>query len=108
MAPILLDENLPASLTRLLEGSRHVSNVGLSGCRNAEIWAYAQENQLIIATKDTDYLDFVTLTPNGQVILLKVGNLRLSELNNFVLNSILAIEEFARGEDRVLFLAQHD
>ena len=107
MHKILLDENLPSSLERIIEGSIHVERLGLAGKGDSEIWTYAQEHELIIATKDSDYLDFVTLSLQGRVLFFNTGNLRLKQLKAFVECSTLVIAEFAGSTDRVLFLSDH-
>ena len=107
MHRILLDENLPASLERIIEGSIHVQRLGLAGKGDSEIWDYSQKHDLIIATKDSDYLDLVTLSIEGRVLFFNTGNLRLGQLKSFVLGSTPIITEFVASSERVLFLSDH-
>lgn len=107
MHKILLDENLPAGLESIIEGSIHVQRLGLAGKSDSEIWDFAQKHDLIIATKDSDYLDLVTLSIEGRVLFFNTGNLRLRQLKSFVLSSTPIIDEFVASAERVLFLSNH-
>ena len=54
----LFDENLSPKLVHLLHDlfpeSVHVRDVGLSASADTEVWKYAQDNSLIICSKDSD------------------------------------------------------
>jgi predicted nuclease of predicted toxin-antitoxin system len=53
---LLFDENLSPQLVRLLHdlfpNSIHVRDVGLKAADDPVVWKYAQDNGLIICTKD--------------------------------------------------------
>ena len=55
---LLFDENLSHKLVRLLADlfpdSVHVRDVGLKAADDSEIWKFAQDNSLIICSKDSD------------------------------------------------------
>ncbi|MFN8524278.1 MAG: DUF5615 family PIN-like protein [Chloroflexota bacterium] len=76
---LLFDENLSPRLVRLLvaeyPGSQHVSDAGLRGATDRELWVYAREHELAIVSKDTDFRErsFVD-GPPPKVIWLEVGN----------------------------------
>jgi predicted nuclease of predicted toxin-antitoxin system len=54
----LFDENLSHKLVRLLADlfpdSVHVRDVGLKAADDSEVWKYAQDNSLIICSKDSN------------------------------------------------------
>lgn len=56
---LLYDENLPPRLISLLvdiyPDSVHVRDVGLRSGTDELVWLYAQENALIIVSKDSDF-----------------------------------------------------
>src|SRR5207237_10767524 len=55
---LLFDENLSPQLVRLLDDlfpdSVHVRDVGLKAADDPVVWKYAQDNALIICSKDSD------------------------------------------------------
>ena len=55
---LLFDENLSPQLVRLLNDlfphSIHVRDVGLKAADDPLVWKYAQDNGLIICSKDSD------------------------------------------------------
>ena len=76
MKGFLLDENLPSKIlfTPSLPVT-HVRELGES-LSDTEIWAYAQKNDLVIVTKDTDFSDRIILSqPPPKVIHIRFGNL---------------------------------
>jgi len=54
---LLFDENLSPKLVRLLDDlfpeSVHVRDVGLNAADDLVVWKYAQDNSLIICSKDS-------------------------------------------------------
>lgn len=56
---LLLDENLSPALVRHLEAvyanSRHVDDVGLHGQGDDRIWTFAQANDYVLVSKDSDF-----------------------------------------------------
>lgn len=108
MSGLLLNENLPASLALIFKTKighvEHVSDVGLAGKPDSEIWDYAAGQGLSIATKDSDYLDFAITNPGPRVVLLAVGNMYLAELRQFVEGHLGIVADFLTGEDPFLVL----
>jgi predicted nuclease of predicted toxin-antitoxin system len=50
-----------------------------------EIWRYAQENDLVIVTKDADFSDWVMFSePPPKVIHLRIGNMRMRDFHQFI------------------------
>ena len=60
---ILLDQNIPPVVMRFLRLHRpewvvcHVSDLGMSGASDGEIFGWAQRNQAIVITFDEDFAD---------------------------------------------------
>jgi predicted nuclease of predicted toxin-antitoxin system len=56
---LLFDQNLSPRLVGLLAteypGSEHVRTAGLAAASDTAIWAYANQNRLVIVSKDTDF-----------------------------------------------------
>lgn len=76
---LLYDQNLSPRLVSLLgdlfPGSLHVRDVGLREADDIEVWRYAREQGLTIASKDSDFhqLSFVHGHP-PKVVWVRVGN----------------------------------
>jgi predicted nuclease of predicted toxin-antitoxin system len=50
-----------------------------------EIWRYAQENALVIVTKDVNFSDWVMLSePPPKVIHLRIGNMRMWDFHQLI------------------------
>ena len=76
---LLLDENLSPTLVRHLSAayseSRHVSDVGLAGATDLQIWAFAQEQGYVLVSKDSDFRELSTARgAPPKVVWLVVGN----------------------------------
>ena len=97
----LFDENLSASLPRLLEdifpGSAHLRDVALKGGDDREIWTYAATHGFAIATKDDDFRELSVLhgTP-PKVVMIGHGNCATSEVEALLRHYRLELEKFGR------------
>jgi predicted nuclease of predicted toxin-antitoxin system len=108
MADLLLDENLPESILPVLRRhgltAVHVRGAGFGSTGDRVIWQFATERDLIVLTKDVDYLDLAALSNRGRVILLAVGNMRLRDLCDYMDGQGQAIKDFVLSGDRVMIL----
>ncbi len=77
---LLLDANISWRLIEKLKSyftdCFHVDRIGLSvPAKDADIWNYALENQLILVTNDDDFLDYARVKGfPPKVVLLRTGN----------------------------------
>ena len=110
MIKFLIDTQLPPLLARYLRNKNHDakhSTYFLNGhlFQDAELIKKALEHDLIIVTKDIDFLDHYVLNGSPpRVLLLQFGNVSNSELYSLFdiyLNQI--VEEFNSGAQIVLF-----
>ncbi len=61
---------------------------------DTNIWDYAQKNNLVIVTKDADFLHrIMSISSPPKVIYLKIGNLKIQELHKFLNNIWKQIEQ---------------
>jgi predicted nuclease of predicted toxin-antitoxin system len=106
---LLLDENLPKSAKDILEcdslALSHVSDCGLRGRPDIEIWEFALAKDLVVLTKDDDFIGILTLKAQGRAIVLQVGNLRLRELREFLIRHREVIIAFVESEIPALHLS---
>lgn len=85
MARFLIDANLPRRLSIWMSEEFEWVVDHDDTWTDSQVWEYARENDLIIVTKDTDFSDRIMLSvPPPRVIHLKIGNLRISELREFL------------------------
>ena len=95
MAKLLLDQNLPRSLTRRLQatfpGTAHLATYRMQSTADAEVFAFARANDFTIISKDADFhhLSFRFGAP-PKVIWLRVGNASVSDLAD-----LLRLQAFA-------------
>jgi predicted nuclease of predicted toxin-antitoxin system len=81
----VVDDQLPVHLARWIASQRyvahHVSDVGLTGKPDRDIWGYAKLSHCVIVTKDSDFSDLQRSDPQGPpVIWLRIGNTRTIHL----------------------------
>jgi predicted nuclease of predicted toxin-antitoxin system len=82
---ILVDENLPETLVRLLgPTASHVTGIG-PRMADQELWNYARAADFTVLTKDADFFDrLVVEGPPPKVVWIRTGNLRRRELENAI------------------------
>jgi predicted nuclease of predicted toxin-antitoxin system len=100
MKPLLFDQNLSPRLVTLLSdvfpNSVHVHALGLGTAFDREIWACAQQNDLIIVTKDADYTELGALLGfPPKVVWIRRGNCSTREIEQMLRKNRQAIEELA-------------
>jgi len=91
---ILLDANLSWRLVNkqksYFEDCFHVDNVGLTvPAKDAEIWNYALDNNLIIATDDDDFLNLATDKGFPPKVILRTGN----QSNDYLLELLIKYKD---------------
>jgi predicted nuclease of predicted toxin-antitoxin system len=108
---LLLDENLPARLVRVLAdafpGSEHVKGVGLEASPDSEVWSYAREHGFALVSKDSDFqqMSFLLGFP-PKVVWVRVGNCSVDEIEALLLRSVDVLLGFdADDEAAVLILS---
>lgn len=85
MARYLIDVNLPYRFS-LWAGDEyiHIRDID-ERMSDSEIWSYAGKHELVIVTKDVDFSDrALVTTPPPRVIHLRLGNLRIRDLHQFL------------------------
>ena len=106
---LLLDQNLSRHLVRHLRDvfpeSEHVSDLGLDGATDEEIWVYAREHSHLIASKDSDFRQLAFLHgPPPKVLWLRVGNASTATVLQLILDHVEVIEAFGVSEDEALLV----
>ncbi len=112
MKRILIDENLPPSLVKVFQAASieafHICDFDLRSGNDRAIWAQATILDAAVVTKDSDFLDIATLSPNARVILYQLGNARLKDVIAFTATHLPVIAAFLESEDRFLVLRRED
>ena len=105
---LLFDENLSPRLVDLLHDlfpdSVHVRDVGLNSADDLTVWEYAQNNSLLICSKDSDMhqRSFLLGFP-PKVVWVRLGNCSTSDVEQLLRKHYDAIEVFA-ADDYASFL----
>ena len=98
MKGILIDENLPKSL--LISTPYpviHAIELG-SGISDSALWAYAEENQFVILTKDTDFFNRILFSQAPPwVVWVRYGNVKRKVLENRISSIWPEIERLLEG-----------
>jgi len=82
---LLFDHNLSPRLVKQLAdifpSSSHIDNLGLAQADDTELWIYAQSNDFVIVTKDSDYNELLTLRGfPPKIIWIRRGNCSTSDI----------------------------
>ena len=85
MTHLLIDENLPASLVRLLPVvCSHATDLGAQPT-DSLLWTHARERKWTVLTRDTDFFDRIMLLgPPPKVIWVRLGNIRKADLESLL------------------------
>ncbi len=101
---LLLDQNLSPRLIHILADlfpeSIHVEIVGLDKALDGEVWQYAQENQLIIVSKDADFNELSTIWGSPpKVIWIRRGNCSTKTIEALLRKNYEAIKSFDENDE---------
>ena len=100
MRGILVDENLPKTMILGIECT-HATELGRQKT-DTELWEYAKKNDLVIVTKDTDFLDRILLLGSPpKVVWIRFGNLKLKEISARLSNIWAEIESYLNEFDLI-------
>ena len=78
MLKILVDEDMPRPTAALLKSldidALDVRDVGLRGSPDAEVFAYAQEHEMILISRDKEFANILKYPPSSHcgIILIKL------------------------------------
>jgi predicted nuclease of predicted toxin-antitoxin system len=108
---LLIDENLSYKLVSRLNitfpGIKSVVNTDSLGEGSDDnlVWQYAKSNNLVVVTKDKDFVDYwKNYGPPPKVIKLNIGNCRLNKVELFLKENKKYILEFIASNDALLIL----
>jgi len=101
---LLFDQNLspylPERLSDVYPNSEHVMDEGLERALDADIWEYAEQEDLIIVTKDADFSEWSLLRgfpPN--VVWIRRGNCSTQDIEQLLRNSKEAIDNLHASDE---------
>jgi len=105
----LVDNQLPSALSRYLSSRGfdcvHVEDFGLSQASDIEIWRYAGENELVIVSKDEDFVYLANASKSkAKLVWVRLGNCRTVALLAAIDRAWPRIEAALRAGDRVVEL----
>ncbi|VAW37264.1 hypothetical protein MNBD_CHLOROFLEXI01-1580 [hydrothermal vent metagenome] len=101
---LLLDQNLSphliSILAELFPESIYVEVAGLDKSLDEEVWQYAQENQLIIVSKDADFNELSTIWGSPpKVIWIRRGNCSTKTIEALLRTNFEAIKSFDEDDE---------
>jgi predicted nuclease of predicted toxin-antitoxin system len=105
----LFDENLSSRLVGVLAdefpNSSHVNMVGLASATDLEIWAYANEHDFTVISKDDDFrsLSLVNGAP-PKVIWPRIGNASTAGIEAFIRSALVKIRTFETSPEESLLV----
>ena len=101
---LLFDRNISLRITRKLPASfsesLNLSDCGLYGGKDSEIWNYAKENGFSIITDDSDFFDLSLIKGHPpKVIWIRTGNRTTDELLKLLIINEQQVPAFANSDD---------
>ena len=106
---LLLDQNLSHRLCAILSDTHleftHVKSLSLDKENDEKIWQYAKENNCVIISKDTDFLEMSIIKGlPPKVIWLNTGNAGTHDIENTFRRNIVKIKEFLVDNENALLI----
>ena len=96
---LLFDQNLSFKLIDSVgtsfPNSKHVRDLGLTCAPDAEVWCYAQSNDFVIVSKDSDFANLAFL--RGQppkLVYVRIGNCSTEQIAELLMRSQSTISAF--------------
>jgi len=101
---LLFDQHLsPRLVTRLADlypGSAHVDPLGLGREDDRIVWNYAQRNEFLIVSKDSDFSELVVfLGFPPKVIWIRRGNCSTNDIEQILRRNYDAIAQLSTSEN---------
>lgn len=100
---LLLDENLPpsltASLSELYSRVEHVHSCDLGSATDNAVWDFAKAHGFTIVSKDSDFAErsFLYGSP-PKVIWIRLGNCSTAEIERLLRTAVEAIQRFVEDD----------
>lgn len=106
---LLFDQNLSPKLIFWLKdsfpGSKHLQDLGLNEASDKEVWLFAKDNNFIIISKDTDFINLHSI--NGfppKIIWLKKGNCSTRSIYQIIYKHTNRIKTFIRDSNHGILI----
>lgn len=103
----LIDNQLPPALARFISQdlgaeAHHVVDLGLRDMHDHQIWRYAPSSELILVSKDEDFINLWSQELIAKLLWVRIGNCRrVYPLEVFRQLWPKIIERFAKGDQIV-------
>lgn len=102
----LIDAQLPPGLAKFLaeagHQAEHVAEIGMLSAMDRAIWDYAKSADAAVITKDADFASLTILSEKPQVVWLRFGNTRKSELERRIALLLPRIVAALQAGDRLV------
>ncbi len=105
----LIDGQLPPALARYLQSdlgceATHVNDLGLREASDVELWIYASENDLVVISRDEDFVSLALRRETTQLIWVRLGNCRRRTLLSLFSNAWPEIIRLLTANNRIIEL----
>ncbi|MEX2158610.1 MAG: DUF5615 family PIN-like protein [Dehalococcoidia bacterium] len=104
----LVDENLPIDVAEVLAAAghdaEHVSEIGLRGASDSEVWKYGANEQRIVVTRDLDFPLREAPRPPGLILLRMPDFYTRAQLRQGVAE-FCTTEQFSEVEGKITVLS---
>ena len=109
MLRFLIDNQLPVALAQFLIGrgfnAQHVRDLGLGSVDDAAIASHAREHDVIVISKDEDFVIISNLQGSPAVVWIRLGNCRNAELLRTMERGLSQITAALESGQRIVVVA---
>lgn len=110
---LLLDQNISRKLVALMReefpDSSHVAELGLEQATDRQIWEYAQQNDYVIVSKDSDFRQLAFLLgPPPRAVWLNVGNVDSLTILELLRNNRESVSGFTESTEESFLMLSVD
>lgn len=101
---LLFDEHLShklvSKISDIFPNSKHVKELKLQSESDLKIWKYAKNNEFVIVSKDSDFVDIVNIKGYPPYLVwIRSGNVRVKEIEKTIRNNAVKILNTFKNQD---------
>ena len=101
---LLFDEHLSykliSKLSDIFPDSKHVNDLNLQSESDLKIWEYAKNNEFVIVSKDSDFMDIVNIKGYPPYLVwIRSGNVRVKDIERTIRNNAVKILNTFKNRD---------
>lgn len=95
-----LSDKLILKLSDIFPDSKHVKDLKLQSESDLKIWEYAKNNEFVIVSKDSDFVDIVNIKGfPPYLVWIRSGNVRVNDIERTIRNNAVKVLNTFKNQD---------